>query len=52
MALVQRERQNYGDFTGQTSVERCFYITSLRQICAERLAGYIRGHWAVENNLH
>ncbi len=52
MALVQRERQNYGDFTGQTSVERCFYITSLRQISAERLAGYIRGHWAVENNLH
>ena len=52
MVLVERRRQNYGDFTGQTSVERCFYSTSLGQVSAQLLAGDIRGHWAMENNLH
>jgi predicted transposase YbfD/YdcC len=36
-----------------TSVERHYYISSLgRRITAKRMAGYIRGHWSVENNLH
>jgi len=34
------------------STERCFYITSLDGASADLVAGYIRGHWAVENNLH
>ena len=35
------------------SVERHYYISSLpRRITAKRMAGYIRGHWSVENNLH
>jgi predicted transposase YbfD/YdcC len=35
------------------SVERHFYISSLDQrVTAKKMAGYIRGHWSVENNLH
>jgi predicted transposase YbfD/YdcC len=55
LALVQRERKNLGDLTGKTTVERCYYITSLDgcdDAAAQRLARYARGHWAVENNLH
>lgn len=36
---------------GVTSKEERFYITSLNQT-AEYFNGAIRGHWAVENNLH
>lgn len=52
MVLVERERLNYGDFTGKPSVERCCYISSLPNPSAETMAGYIRGHWGVENKLH
>jgi predicted transposase YbfD/YdcC len=53
IAMVERYRQDYGDFSGTSaSTERCFYITSLDGASAELVAGYIRGHWAVENNLH
>ena len=38
--------------TAWPGVQRCFYITSLPQTTAAELAAYIRGHWAVENNLH
>ena len=35
------------------SVERRYYISSRsRRTTAKRMAGYIRGHWTVENNLH
>jgi predicted transposase YbfD/YdcC len=38
---------------GHTSRERHYYISSLgRRVRAKRMAEYIRGHWAVENNLH
>jgi len=38
---------------GHKSVERHYYISSMgRRIRAKRMAGYIRGHWTVENNLH
>jgi predicted transposase YbfD/YdcC len=37
----------------QTSVERHYYIATLdRRTTAKRMAGYTRGHWSVENNLH
>jgi predicted transposase YbfD/YdcC len=52
LILVERQREDYGEFTGKPSVQRCFYITSLPQTTAAELAGYIRGHWAVENHLH
>lgn len=36
---------------GEESVERRFYISSLT-CTAKEMAGYIRRHWSVENNLH
>jgi predicted transposase YbfD/YdcC len=52
LAMVERTRQNLGDFSGKVSVECCFYILSLKGLDASAVAGYIRGHWSVENNLH
>lgn len=37
---------------GETSSEYHYYITSLPADDPEKLLGYIRGHWSVENNLH
>jgi predicted transposase YbfD/YdcC len=38
---------------GHASSERHYYISSLdRRSKAKRMAGYVRGHWSVENNLH
>lgn len=38
---------------GHTSCERHYYISSLsKRVRAQRMAGYVRGHWSVENNLH
>jgi predicted transposase YbfD/YdcC len=38
---------------GHSSRERHYYISSLpRRVGAKRMAGYVRGHWSVENNLH
>lgn len=48
VALVGRERRVKGEKNVSSSR---YYITSLR--CgAKKLAGYIRGHWGVENGLH
>jgi len=55
LAMVERERQDLGDMTGKKTVERHYYISSLKgssHEAAEAMAGYIRGHWSVENNLH
>ncbi len=55
LALVQRTRQDLGDLSGKTTVERHYYISSLNgctDASAKIMAHYIRGHWAVENNLH
>lgn len=52
IALVERTRQDLGDLGGKTSVERCYYILSLKGTDASAVAGYVRGHWSVENNLH
>jgi len=49
LIVVERTRI----MTDHTSTERHYYIGSLdRRTKAKRLAGYIRGHWSVENNLH
>jgi len=49
LIVVERTR----DVDGQVSVELHYYISSLDgRTGAKRLAGYIRGHWSVENNLH
>jgi predicted transposase YbfD/YdcC len=52
IALVERTRQDLGDFSGRVSVERQLYISSLKGIDAATMAAAIRGHWSVENNLH
>ncbi len=52
IALVERTRQDLSDFSGKVSVERQYYISSLEGIDAAAMAGYVRGHWSVENNLH
>jgi len=41
------------DVDGRISRERHYYISSLdARRTARQFAGYIRGHWSVENNLH
>jgi predicted transposase YbfD/YdcC len=55
LARVERVRQDLGDITGKITVEQHYYISSLKGCsheAAEEMAGYIRGHWSVENNLH
>jgi predicted transposase YbfD/YdcC len=55
LALMQRTRQNLGDPTGAITTERHYYISSLKgagNAAAQKMAQCIRGHWAVENNLH
>jgi predicted transposase YbfD/YdcC len=47
VVMVGRERE----VNGKGSSTAHFYLTSLRATAAE-LAGYIRGHWGVENGLH
>lgn len=55
LALVERTRQDLGDLSGKVTVERHYYISTLKgrdDAAARLMAGYVRGHWAVENNLH
>jgi predicted transposase YbfD/YdcC len=55
IAMIERTRQNLGDTSGKVSVERHYYISSLKGATApsiQILARSARGHWAVENNLH
>jgi len=50
-SLIAIERTR--ELNGKTSVTRHYYISSLnKRTKAKRLAGYIRGHWSIENNLH
>jgi predicted transposase YbfD/YdcC len=49
LILVERTRE----LNGHKSIQRHYYISSLdRRTRAKCLAGYVRGHWSVENNLH
>jgi predicted transposase YbfD/YdcC len=47
VVMVGREREAGGKSTSTAQ----YYITSLRG-SAKKLAGYVRGHWGVENGLH
>lgn len=48
-ACVERVREVIG---GATSTERSYYVSSIARATARALAGAIRGHWAIENQLH
>jgi predicted transposase YbfD/YdcC len=52
VVVVERIRQDLGDFSGKVTSERHYYISSLGGLNAGRMGQAIRGHWAVENNLH
>jgi hypothetical protein len=56
LVLVERERQNLGDPKGQTTIEKHYYVSSLTgedlDALAAQIAGVVRGHWSMENNLH
>jgi predicted transposase YbfD/YdcC len=47
VVVVGRERE----VRGKNASTAHFYLTSLR-VPAEELAGYVRGHWGIENGLH
>ena len=38
--------------SGESSITRRYYISSLGEKDAEKIANAIRGHWAIENDLH
>ena len=52
VARVESTRRDPGDMTGKVSIERRYYIASLKGTDAVKIAGAIRGHWAVENKPH
>lgn len=39
-------------YQGKTSVERHYYLSSLKKVIASELLALIRGHWSIENKLH
>lgn len=50
-SLVAIERTR--EINGKVSIEWHYFIASTdRRTKAKRVAGYVRGHWSVENNLH
>jgi predicted transposase YbfD/YdcC len=52
LAVVESTRQDLGDLSGRTSVERRYFISSHVGTDAKRHAAAIRGHWGIENALH
>lgn len=40
------------EINGESSIEKRFYISSLKSFSAEKMLELIREHWQVENNLH
>ena len=48
VAVVESVREA----NGKTSIERRYFISSISTMDAKAMAGYVRGHWSVENNLH
>lgn len=52
MTVVEATRQDLGDLSGKVSIERRYFISSIKGCDAQRAAGAIRGHWGIENNLH
>ena len=49
VAAVECRREVIG---GDASVERRYFVTSLKSPAARAVADAVRGHWAVENKLH
>jgi predicted transposase YbfD/YdcC len=49
LAAVESMRQV---LAGKASIERRYFISSLKELDAEHMATAVRGHWAVENKLH
>lgn len=51
---IRLTRDRHDHKTGEKTREHVFAITSLPadQATPEELAGYIRGHWGIENRLH
>lgn len=49
IACVERVREVIG---GKTETERHYYISSVPDCDAATMAGAVRGHWAIENQLH
>jgi len=49
VALVESTRESSD---GKRSVERRYFISSIERLDAQAMAGYIRGHWGIENRLH
>lgn len=48
VVMVERSRV----IKGEEQISKCFYISSLINPTAEKMAQYIRNHWAIENQLH
>lgn len=48
LVCVQTTRWQHGQTTQATR----YYLCSLAQASASELAGYVRGHWGIENQLH
>ena len=50
VVAVESQRQDMA--SGNTSIQRRYFISSRRSIDAKIMAQTVRGHWAVENKLH
>ncbi len=48
VVMVERNRI----IKGEEQIHKAFYISSLVNPSAEKMAQYVRNHWAIENNLH
>ena len=52
VAVVESTRQDLGDLSGKVTAERRYYISSRKGTDARAMHEAVRGHWAVENQLH
>ena len=52
VAVVESVRQDLGDPAGRVTTERRYYVSSRRGTDAGAMQDAVRGHWAVENQLH
>jgi len=52
IAVVESIRQDLGDLTGKVTAERRYYVSSRAGTDAKAMNDAVRGHWAVENQLH
>lgn len=51
VAMVECRREVVGS-PDRTSTERRYFVSSLAAASAAEVAGHVRGHWRVENQLH